>query len=129
MWQQDAERDESTKRLAALIQNPSTVTTQCGRTTSTYLLPITNIEKVFSNVRKTFGRKPGDKMEDLDVNRSIWRMIPIVTQQAAVHLGIDYLDDTHSTQNQSHRTVKQLFVVTTKLVKEQKEIQGVSLID
>ena len=41
VWQKDAQRDESTRRLVALEaenQNPSTVTRRCGRTTSTYLL-------------------------------------------------------------------------------------------
>ena len=50
-----------------------------------------------------------------------------VTQQAAVHLGNDYLDNLQSTQSQ--RTMKQLFDVTRKLVSEQTEIQGMSLID
>ena len=44
----------------------------------------------------------------------------IVTQQAAVHLGNDYLESVHSTKNQPQRTVKQLFDVTRKLVRDQK---------
>ena len=52
-----------------------------------------------------------------------------VTQQAAVHPGNDYLENLHSTKNQSHRTVKQLFDVTKKLVRDQKEIQGLSMIN
>ena len=53
----------------------------------------------------------------------------IVTQQAAVHLGNDHLDNLYSTGNQPQRTVKQLFDVTRKLVKEQTKIQFISLID
>ena len=53
----------------------------------------------------------------------------IVTQQAAVHFCNDYLDNSHSTQNRPPRIVKQRFQVTRKLVREQKEIQGISLID
>ena len=53
----------------------------------------------------------------------------IVTQQAAVHLGNDYLENLHSIKNQPQRTVKQLIAVTSKLVREQTEIQGISLID
>ena len=41
----------------------------------------------------------------------------MVTQQAAVHLGNDNLDNLHSTKNQS------------QLVSEQTEIQGISLIE
>ena len=69
------------------------------------------------------------KMEDLGVHTSIWRMFMIVTQQTAVHLGNDYLDNLHTTKNQPQRTVKQLFDVTRELVREQTEIQGTSLVD
>ena len=50
----------------------------------------------------------------------------IVTQQTAVHLGNDDLENSHSTKIQLQRTVKQLFDVTRKLVQEQKESQGIS---
>ena len=53
----------------------------------------------------------------------------MVTQQAAVHPGDDYLDNLHSTNNHSQGTMKQLFDVTRKLISEQTEIQGISLID
>ena len=39
------------------------------------------------------------------------------------------LEKWQSTKNQLQRTVKQLFDVTRKLIKEQKEIQGISMID
>ena len=68
-------------------------------------------------------------MEDLDVKTLIWRMFMIVTQQATVHLGNDFLESLHSTKNQPQRTVKQLFEVTRKLVKDQNEIQGISMIN
>ena len=48
---------------------------------------------------------------------------------AAVHLGQDYLENLHSTKNQTQRTIRQLFDVTKKLVTDQTEIQGVSKID
>ena len=53
----------------------------------------------------------------------------IVTLQAAVHLGHDYLENLHSANNQPQRTAKQLFDVTKKFVRDQKEIQGISLIN
>ena len=52
-----------------------------------------------------------------------------VTLQAAVHPGNDYLENLHSTENQPERAVKQLFDVTMKFVRDQKEIQGISVID
>ena len=53
----------------------------------------------------------------------------IVTQQAAVHLGNGHWENVHSTKNQPKSTVKQLFDVTIKLVKEQTEIRGISVIN
>ena len=69
-------------------------------------------------------------MEDLDENTSIWeKLCPPATLQAAVHLGIDYVENLHSTENQLKRTLKQLFNVTGKLIRDQKEIQGKSVIN
>ena len=45
-----------------------------------------------------------------------------VTLNAAVHLGMDYLENLHSTNNQPQRTLKRLFDVTKKLIRDQKEI-------
>ena len=45
-------------------------------------------------------------------------MFMIVTQQAAVHLGNDYLDNLNSTNSQPQRRVKQLFDVTKKVGQE-----------
>ena len=63
------------------------------------------------------------------MNTLIWGMFVSVTLNAAVHLGNAYLDNLHSTKNLPQRTMKQLFDVTRKLVKEQTEIQGVSMIN
>ena len=52
-----------------------------------------------------------------------------VTLHAAVHLGNDYLENLHSAQNQTQLTVKQLFDLTKKLVRDQKEIREISVID
>ena len=49
------------------------------------------------------------------------------TLQAAVNLGNDNVENLHSTENQSKRTLKLLFNVTRKLIKDQKEIQGFSV--
>ena len=64
-------------------------------------------------------------MEDLDVNISIWSIFMTATLQAAVHLGIDYAENLHSAKNQPKRTVQQLFNVSSKLIKDPKEIQGI----
>ena len=90
---------------------------------------VPQLEKVCSNLRQQLKRKPEDEIDHLDVNTLIWRMFMIVTQQAAVHLGNDFLENLHSTTNLPQRPVKQLFDVTSKLVREQTEIQGTSLVD
>ena len=90
---------------------------------------VPHLESVFWNLRHQLNRKPEDKMEDLDVNTLIWSMFMIVTLQAAVHLGKDYLENLYSTKNQPQRTVKLLFDVTRKLIRDHKEIQGISVID
>ena len=51
-----------------------------------------------------------------------------VTVQAAVHLGNDHWENPLSTKNQPQRTVKRLFDVTKKLVRDRKEMQGISMI-
>ena len=49
-----------------------------------------------------------------------------VTLQAAVHPGNDYAENLHSIINQPKRTLKQLVNVTEKLIRDQKEISGIS---
>ena len=55
---------------------------------------IPHLEKVYSNLRQKLGRKPGDNMEDLDVNTLLWGMFMTVTLQAAVHLGNDFFGES-----------------------------------
>ena len=52
-----------------------------------------------------------------------------VTLQAAVHLGGDRAENLHSTKNQLKRTLKQFVNVTEKLIRDQKEIQRISVIN
>ena len=67
-------------------------------------------------------------MENLGVDMSIWRMFMTVTLHAAVHLGNDHVENLHCTKNQPKRTLKQVFNVKRKLIKDQNEIQGISVI-
>ena len=76
---------------------------------------VPHLERVFSNLRQQLKRKPEDEKEDLDVNTLIWWMFMTVTY--------------HSTKNQPQRAVKQWFDVTRKLVRDQTEIQGTSMIN
>ena len=54
---------------------------------------VSHREKVLSNLRQRYGRKPGDKMEDVDVKTIVWRMFMSVTLRAAIHLGNDYAEN------------------------------------
>ena len=94
----------------------STTTTQSGRTINRISRAnVPHLERVFSNLRQQLKRKPEDEKEDLDVNTLIWWMFMTVTY--------------HSTKNQPQRAVKQWFDVTRKLVRDQTEIQGTSMIN
>ena len=109
---------------------PTTRTTRRSRTTSTYLVLTFHISRKSTRICDSqLNRKPEDTKEDLDVNTLIWWMFMTVTLQAAGHLGNDYLENQNSTTNRSQRTVKHLFDVRKKLVRDQKEIQGVSVVD
>ena len=63
------------------------------------------LEEVHENLRRPFKREPEDKMEDLNLNTMIWGTFMWVNQQSAVYLG-----------------------TTKKLVSEQTEIHGISVI-
>ena len=73
-------------------------------------------EAVFSIVRKIYGRKHDDPMDDLDVN---------MTLRAAVHLGQDYLANLRFVKNHLWNSVGLLFRETGKLISEQEGISGV----
>ena len=51
-----------------------------------------------------------------------------VTLQAAVHLGNDYAENLYSIKSQPMRTLKQLFNVPEKLIRDQKSISGITVI-
>ena len=128
---QDQSFSERARKLAAENVDINDVDdSKCPYNLSISRANVPHLEKVCSNLRQQLKRKPVDKMEDLDVHSLIWRMFLIVTQQAAVHLGNDYVDNLHATRIFSHKEqLKQFSDVTSKLVGEQTEIQGISLIE
>ena len=134
VWLSDAKTNDNARKLAAAranqdlsfknvqgnlpqkIPKSSSTTTRSGRTTTTHLVLTFHISI------KQLNRKPKDIMEDLDVNALIRRMFMTVTQQAAVEFTFNQKSDTTKQRNT-------YFDVTKKLVKDQKEIQGISVID
>ena len=87
------------------------------------------MEKVYSIVRKVYGRSPTGDLNDLDVNNAVWGIFMNVTLQAAVHLGRDNMENLRFTKNQLLKSVQQLFQVTEKLIMDQTEIGGLTTID
>ena len=123
VWQKDAEMDKSTRKLVASgisdIDGDGTMWPHNLHISTAY---VSHFERVLSNVRQRYGRKPGDKMENLDVNTILWRMFRSVTLQAAAHLGYEYAENLHSIKNQPKRTLKQLFNVTEKLIRKKSQV-------
>ena len=52
-----------------------------------------------------------------------------VTLQAAVHLGQDYKENLRCAKNQPLKSVRLLFQATERLIKDQREIPGLTTID
>ena len=64
-----------------------------------------------------------------DVNTTLRGIFMNVTLQAAVHLGRDNMEILRFTKNQLLKSVKQLFQVPERLIKDQTEISGLTTID
>ena len=101
MWQKDAVLDVGTRRLVA-VEKQQELLNFHGNPKSTRKLAASGNSDIddigttwphnlhistASVTRLRYGRRPGDKMEDLDVNTIIWRMFISVTLQTTVHLG------------------------------------------
>ena len=69
-----------------------------------------------------------DEMEDIHVNAAIWGVFMNTTLQAAVHLGQDYDQNLRFVKNHIWSSLKKLFKETEKLMRDQKEITGVSML-
>ena len=58
-----------------------------------------HLEKGYSDVRQKLARQPEGDMPEIDANMMIWRIFMSVTMKAAVHLGQDYQDISHTAKN------------------------------
>ena len=90
---------------------------------------VPHMGKVYSIVRKIYGRSPTDNLNDLDVITAPWGIFMNVTLQAAVHLGPVFIENLLFTKNQLLKSVTQLFQVTEKLIEDQTAISGLNTID
>ena len=82
---------------------------------------VPHLEKVYSNVRQQLKRKSEYKMEDFEC---LWLS---ANKPQCILVMIIWI--VCMQQKISHKELKQLFDVTSKLVRKQTEIQGISLID
>ena len=99
---QDQSFDERARKLAA--ENSDINDENDSKWPHNYSISRANVphlEKIHSNLRKQLKRRPEDNMEDLDVNTLILGMFMVVTQQAPVHLGNDYVGSLHSAKKSS----------------------------
>ena len=87
------------------------------------------MERVFSIVRKIYDWKPSDDLKDLDVNTVTWEYSCLSHFKLQFILDEIFLKNLRSVKNQSSESVKHLFRTTEKLIKDQKEIAGLSTID
>ena len=86
------------------------------------------LERVNARLRVMRNRPPKDKMDDIDKHSLSWRICMSSTLSAAVFLGRDHSENLQSNRSTDEKpTVKKLFEVTQKLIREQRlEISGVS---
>ena len=68
-------------------------------------------------------------MHDLDVNMAIWGIFLNAILRAAVHFGQDYEVNSRYVNNNLWNRKGQLFRETGNLIRDQKEIIGVTTID
>ena len=109
--------------LPQKIQKSSSTTTRSSCSITAYLV------LTFHTSRKSTRICDNNSVASQQTKMEERECFVTVTLQAAIHLGNDYLDNFHSTKNQPQRTVQQLFDVTRKLVRDQTEIQGTSMIN
>ena len=80
-------------------------------------------------ILQIYGRSSTDALNDFDVNNAMWGICMNVTLQAAVHLGRGYVDNLRFTKNQLLKSVKQLFQVIERFIKDLTEISGLTTMD
>ena len=80
-------------------------------------------------VRKRQKRSSMNITEDSEKHSVIWRMFMSSTLESSLCMGKNYSDNWHSIKNTKDLTMKQMFVISAKLVSEQDEIYGVKTID
>ena len=151
VWQKDAEMDKSTRRLVSAEEDQELknvhenlkstrkfvasgnsdidgIDTVWPLNLQKSTVCVSHLEKVLE-CETEIQSQTRKQMENLDVNAIIWRMLMFVTLQAAVHLGKDYSENLHSIKNQPKRKLKQFFNATEKLIRDQKEMTGIPVID
>ena len=89
---------------------------------------IHHTEAVFSIVRGIYGREHDGPVNDLDVNMGSWSIFLNATLRAAFHLGQDYEVNLRYVKHNLWNSVGQLFRETGRLISEQNEITGASIV-
>ena len=125
VWQKDAEMDKSTRRLAASgISDIDGKGTPWPQSAYIYRLRFTSWESCLecaTEIRSQTGRHNGR-------SRFCGECSCPLLFKLTVHLVNDCAENFHSIKKQPKRTLKQLFNVTEKLIRYQKEISGIPVI-
>ena len=80
------------------------------------------LKRVNDRLRKMLNRSPKDSLKDIDKRSMIWWMFMSSTLEASVFVGKIYSDNLHSIKNTGKNlTVKQMFVISEKLISEQSD--------
>ena len=87
------------------------------------------LDRVNDQVRKRQKRSSMNVIENSEKHSVMWGTFMSSTLESSVFLGKKYSDNWHSIKNTQDFTMKQMFVISAKLVSEQNEICGVKTID
>ena len=85
------------------------------------------VKKVKDQVR-TRQKRMSDVADFVEEHSIIWGMFMVATMNAATFMGCNFMDTQNFILNSSDLTLKQMFVITSKLVSEQDEINNLDKI-
>ena len=87
---------------------------------------VPGMDKVYSIVRKIYGRSPTDDLNDLDVSTAVWVFHERHAPSCSSSWSRLCFEKLRLTKNQLLKSVKQLFQVTEKLIEDQQEINNLT---
>ena len=87
------------------------------------------LRSIVNRVNDQVRKREFQILKKMDKHSMIWSMCMAVTMESAVFMGKTYQNNCQSNVNTTDLTLKRMFDISTKLVSEQDEINGVKTID